>query len=111
MGGPKKITIERDTDLLTKSELDEHWRDVLEAMLAELEQWQQFGGFSRKWRKQARNIIDVRWVFKWKKIKLNGKVVRIIRARLTVRGFKDHGGDDQGTFAGTVSRTSQRIVV
>lgn len=56
-------------------------------------------------RKGAVNIIDVRWVLKWKWVKLDkadnyssfdsfwkkGELVRVIRARLTVRGFKDAG--------------------
>ena len=38
-------------------------------------------------------------------------MVRIIRMRLTLRGFKDKGADYILTFAGTSSRTSQKLIV
>ena len=37
--------------------------------------------------------------------------MRIIRARLTVRGFKDSGTFDVDRYAGTSSRSSQKVVV
>ena len=70
--------------------------------------------FSRRPRKGAKNILDIRWVGKWKKIKSKtdpNKLVRIIRMRLTLRGFKDREADQILTFAGTSSRTSQKLLV
>ena len=43
---------------------------------------------------------------KWKSV--NGK--RIIKARLTVRGYKDQQASELQTYAGTATRWSQRIV-
>ena len=50
--------------------------------------------------KTATNVIDARWVLKWKVV--NGK--RIIQARLVVRGFKDLQAEQLNTFAGTTTR-------
>ena len=47
--------------------------------------------------------------FKW--VQKDGKWVRIIRARLTVRGFKDSGKHDVDRYASTSSRSSQKVVV
>jgi hypothetical protein len=86
----KKAVIERDTDLLTATEVAAHHEEVVSAMLSELKTWHKLGCFSRKKRKDADNIIDCKWVLKWKKELLpDGTTRRIIRARLTVRGFKD----------------------
>ena len=43
----------------------------------------------------------------------DGKTItkRTIRARLTVRGFKDQGKGEVANYAGTSSRLSQRILV
>ena len=82
----------------------------MQARLKELKTWHQLKCFSRKQRRHARNIIDTRWVLKFKWVEENGKQVRIIRARLTVRGFKDSGKADVDRYAGTSSRSSQKIV-
>ena len=62
----KKAVIERDTDVLTPEELVKHKDEVAAAVLKELQTWQKYKCFSRKARNQASNIIDTRWVFKWK---------------------------------------------
>ena len=62
--------------------------------LKELVTWNDLTCFSRKLRQDAHNIIDTRWVIKLKWVQKDGKWVRIIRARLTVRGFKDSGKQD-----------------
>ena len=84
---------------------------------------------SRKKREVARNIIDTRWGSKWKwerdavevnaaiggrgSVEADGKsgAKRTIRARLTVRGFKDHDRHDFDRYAGTSSRSSQKVLV
>ena len=74
--------------------------------------------FSRKPRAKARNIIDSRWVLKWKweyaavdvkDSKAKQTARRVIRARLTIRGFKDLGKDSVDKYAGTSQRYSQRV--
>ncbi|MAD34454.1 MAG: hypothetical protein CMJ88_11970, partial [Planctomycetes bacterium] len=108
----KKAVIERDTDVLTPEELVKHKDEVAAAVLKELQTWRKYNCFSRKARCNAQNIIDTRWVFKWKYEALpSGEKRRIIRARLTVRGFKDRDKGTLGTYAGTAQRYSQRIVV
>ena len=57
-------------------------------------------------KRQATNMIDARWVLKWKEV--NGK--RIIQARLAVRGFKGLQAAQLSTFAGTTTRWGQRLV-
>ena len=93
-------------------------------MLKELQTWCKLKCFSRRPREGARNIIDVRWVikFKWEvpivDMQRRGgpqtepsKPVRTIRARLTVRGFKDSERNDIDRYAGTSTRCSQKLIV
>ena len=75
-------------------------------MINELTRWLNLGAFERCPRKHATNVIDARWVLKWKEV--NGK--RIIQARLVVRGFKDLQAAQLSTFAGTTTRWGQRLV-
>ena len=56
----------------------------------------------------AKNIIDVRWVRKWKKDAVT--LEKFIKSRLTVRGFKDTCQDLE-TYAGTATRWAQRLIV
>ena len=71
----------------------------------------------------AKNIIDCRWVIKWKHevaaisvadaSKQSGASTvseRVIRCRLTVRGFKDRDAQNLDSYAGTSQRYSQRPV-
>jgi hypothetical protein len=108
--GARKAVIERDTDLLTAEELEKHKAEVEAAVLAELTTWANFKCFSPKKRRTATNIIDSRFVYKWKYETVDGVPRRIIRARLCVRGFKDRDKQFLDTYAGTSKRYSQRIV-
>ena len=106
--------VERSDDLLTKDDYQRYPREVAAATLEELETWIHHKCFTRKPRKGARNVLDVRWVARWKyrkDPKDSSKQIRTIRMRLTLRGFKDTEAEDLVTFAGTSSRLSQRIVV
>ena len=98
----RQVVVKRDDDVLTPEQLKEHWPEVRQAMLKELQTWNKLQCFSRRPRKGARNILDVRWVYKFKweiptvDVTRGGghstetlSPVRVIRARLTVRGFKD----------------------
>jgi hypothetical protein len=115
----RRAVVQRDDDILTKDEEFKHKVEVEAAMLQELKTWAKFECFSRKLRKQARNIIDCRWVLKWKweygtvsAIESDTKQTarRVIRARLTVRGFKDVEKHLVDRYAGTSQRYSQRIL-
>ena len=86
-------------------------KDVPSSILEELKIWIAHECFTRRPRKGAWNILDVRWVGKWKwaKNKEGGKT-RTIRMRMMLRGFKDTAAEGLDTYAGTSSRLSQRIV-
>ena len=75
-------------------------------MLEELQRWHNLKAFERMPKAIAHNVVDSRWVLKWKEV--GGK--RVIHARLVVRGFKDTQATQLSTFAGTSSRWGQRIV-
>ena len=64
--GSRRVVTQRDDDLLTPAEVKEQWPAVEAAMLKELLTWAKMKCFSRKARRLARNIIDTRWVLKWK---------------------------------------------
>ena len=89
-----------------KLKCHEHEAEVRQAIYDELERWRKLGGFKRTNRATANNVVDSRWVLKWKSV--DGK--RIIKARLTVRGYKDQQAEQLQTYAGTATRWSQRIV-
>ena len=109
--GVKKAVISTDTDLLTPQEYQTHAKEVTAAIAEELKIWIIHNCFSRRPRKGARNILDVKWVGKFKYVKSKtdpAQKVRIIRMRLTLRGFKDRDANDILTYAGTSSRISQK---
>ena len=107
----KKAVIERGTDILTKDEELKNRAAIRSAILQELKTWAKYKCFSRKKRNQSRNIIDSRFVFKWKYEKINdGTKRRIIRARMVIRGFKDKDKESLDSYAGTSKKYSQRIV-
>ena len=108
----KKAVIERDTDLLTPEEITKFDKEVVAAMITELKTWLKYGCFTRRKRSEARNIVDCKWVLKWKHELLpDGTTRRIIRARLTIRGFKDLDKAELIRYAGTSQRYSQRLLV
>ena len=131
--GTRRVVTQRDDDLLTSVELQQHKPEVEAAMLKELQTWAKLKCFSRKQRSQARNIIDTKWVVKWKfelptvdvdqasrgsgSVEARGKAnnppksTRTIRARLTVRGFKDSDRNTIDRCAGTSARSSQKVLV
>ena len=104
--GQQQVVIEREMNVLTLAEAMKHENEVKEAIYDELKRWTDLKGFVRYPRSQAKNIIDSRWVLKWKLV--DNK--RVIKARLTARGFKDAQAQEVKTFAGTATRWGQRIV-
>ena len=117
----KKVVVERDDANLTKDEETKHWPEVAAAIQKELETWVKYKCVSRKKRADAKNIIDVRWVLKWKweteardaSTSEQGESAkrRVIRARLCLRGFKDLQAQELASYAGTSQRYSQRVLV
>jgi hypothetical protein len=104
--GKREIVVEREMNVLTLEEARAHEAEVRQAMKDELKRWADLKAFQRFPKDQADNVIDSRWVLKWKEI--DGK--KQVRARLTVRGFKDLQSPDLSTFAGTTTRWGQRLV-
>ena len=106
-----KALIERDDNLLTPAEKVEHREAIRAARLKELRHWAGFKAASRAKRRGANNLIDAKRVDKWKWTQASdGTMVRIIRIRLTVRGYKDKHKDEVKTFTGTSTRWGQRMV-
>jgi hypothetical protein len=64
--GVKRTVVQRDDDILTAEELRTHAKEVAAAMLKELITWAELKCFSRRLRKDEKNITDCRWVIKWK---------------------------------------------
>ena len=103
----RQAVIERQDDLLTAAEMKAHATECFEAMYRELKTWQDLNCFERRPRLSAPCIIDTRWVFKWKFVDSK----RTIRARLTLRGFKEVGANEQSNYSGTATKWSQRLLV
>jgi hypothetical protein len=106
--GYRNSVIRRENDVLTPAEIREHSLEVASAIREELTIWHKYGCFARVPRRGARNLLDSRFVTKFK-ILPDGK--KIIRARLAIRGFKDEAADEIQTYSAVASRTSQRILV
>jgi len=111
------VTIRRDLNNLSKDEIEKHWPLVEKAMMDELKRWHDLKTFERMSISKATNTIDGTWVLKWKRVKTTDKhgkttETKIIKARLTARGFKDLQAyeNDISTYSGTSSKTAQRIV-
>ena len=96
--------IKKEFDILTPQEQTEHATEVKAGKYREVNDLYELGCFRRKPLKDARNTIEVKWVIKWKLV--DGK--RIIKVRMTVRGFKDRA-EGLETYAGTASRCDQRV--
>ena len=103
-----KVTIEKELNNLGPQEIADNKQAVLAADLKELKQLFDLGTFQRMKRKDAKNIVDVRWVRKWKKDPHT--LEKFVKSRLTVRGFKDLCQELE-TYAGTATRWAQRLIV
>ena len=92
--------------ILTPQEVKLHQKAVEESQMKELLSWHNLGSWELVPRATAFNIIDSRWVLKWKLI----SGVKPVKSRLCVRGFKDRQADSILTAASTASRWGQRFV-
>ncbi|CAK0808244.1 unnamed protein product, partial [Prorocentrum cordatum] len=98
-------TISKALTDLSVQDMAKHAIDIIKAKRQELTSLHDLGCFRRFRRNLANNIVDTRWVLKWK-YKENK---HFIKARLTMRGFKDHD-ENLAIFAGTATRWGQRVV-
>eukprot|EP00959_Pyramimonas_sp_CCMP1952_P093897 1964359-Pyramimonas_sp.AAC.1 len=76
-------------------------------MSKELGNWIEFGALKQRSRRGCTNLMDSRWVIRWKK-QPDGKLA--VKARPCIKGFKDLQQDCLDTFSATASRQSQRMV-
>ena len=119
----RRAVVQRDDDVLSPQQVNAHWKEIEDAMLKELQTWAKLQCFSRKPKMEARNVIDTRWVYKFKYEEQtvdatksgfqnsSATAKKTIRARLTVRGFKDADKWDIDRYAGTSTRGSQKLIV
>ena len=109
--GFRNTVIKRESDLLTPAEMKTCQAEIQAAILEELKIWHRYGCFKRVPKAGASNIMDSRFVAKWKKIEdESNQPKKIVRMRLALRGFKDIQADELEAFAATASRQSQRIL-
>ena len=101
--GAQTSVIVKAFDNLSAAEVKENWHVVKIKRLKELRDLFDLGCYKRMPRSRAKNAVDVKWVDKW-------KMIRGVKSRITMRGFKDRAGQDLATFAGTASRWGQRFV-
>eukprot|EP00971_Amphidinium_carterae_P176014 3489052-Amphidinium_carterae.1 len=96
--------VQREFDALTEPELLQHADELQKSRLTEITKLFRLQCFRRIPRHEATNLLDSRWIYKWKKI--DGS--KAIKSRITLRGFKEKS--DYQTYAGTAARCTQRIV-
>jgi len=106
MNGSEPVIV-REYNNLTLNEARKHHVACKEAMITELSRWNEMKAWKRMLRRNAYNILDSRWVLKWK-LK-NG--VKLIQARLTARGYKDRQSVNMETFSATTSRWGQKLLL
>ena len=106
---------------LPHKDVGKHWDEVASSIQKELETWVEMKCISRRDRRDARNVIDVIWVFKWRHEVIAREAEestssapgqrKTVRGRLCLRGFKDMQMDDVASYAGASERYIQRILV
>ena len=97
--------VEKSFDNLSPSEVKEHWAKVEEGIRKEVRSFSDMDTLELQLASKAHNVLSSRWVLKWKLV----EGVRLVKARLTVRGFEDMA-ENLSTFASTASRWGQRVV-
>ena len=107
----KRAVVVKEDDLLTKKDIEKHYKEVATAITQEIKIWLDNNCFKLRPLKGAQNLMTSRYVAKWKYVKQEDSTMkRIIRMRLVLRGFQDTEAFDLDTFAGTAKRQSQRIL-
>ena len=77
--------VDEAEEVLDKEELLKHAVAVREAKLKEIRSWHSLNTFAPQLRSAAWNVIDARWVIRWKYTPEG----RIVRARICIQGFRD----------------------
>ncbi len=103
--GVASAIIEKTADALTAADIQRFWPLVEEAIRKEVKSFFELKTFISILRTDATNLMTSKWILKWK---FKGSE-KIVKARLTVRGFEDMAAEILETYAGTASRLSQRL--
>ena len=103
--GKTKRMIEKAFDILTTKEIKENWEQVEEAFRKEVKSYKDNQTYEISLRTDVQNSCSSKWVIKWKSTP-DG---RVIKCRLTIRGFEDMQSD-LATYSSTASRWGQRII-
>ena len=101
-----EVTVEKDILELTPQEVAKHWDKVEPAVRKEIKSFFDLDTFFPVPKDTVPNEMSSKWVFRWKTV--GGE--RVVKARLTIRGFEDREAESLATFAGTTSRWGQRLV-
>jgi len=111
------VVIKRDCNNLSPDEIRQNIDEVNIAKLDELKRWHSLNCFRRLPKSKATNVIDGTWVLKYKNVLgtgPDGKPTsrKVIKARLTARGFKDLQAyqENISTYSGTSTKAAQRLV-
>ena len=107
LAGHKQVVIKRDTDLLTTQELRDNEALVASAVIEELRIWIENNCFEMTLKLGAKNVLDSRFVAKWKKVKASSlslktpaagtttgtidELVRIVRMRMGTQRIQGLG--------------------
>jgi hypothetical protein len=100
----KHSMVEKNYDALSPADVEKHWPAVQAGMRKELAAFHELKTFERMQRALSKNHCTARWVLRWKEV--SGE--RVVKARLTIRGFQDLATEIT-TYAATASRWAQRI--
>ena len=92
--GKREIVVEREMNILTLEEARANEVAVRQAMKDELQRWTELKAIQRFPKDQAYNIIDSRWVLKWKEI--DGMKAGARQA--DGAGLQGHAGNGSGYF-------------
>eukprot|EP00971_Amphidinium_carterae_P339893 6477948-Amphidinium_carterae.1 len=97
--------VKKDFDALTDSDFVEHAEALHRSRLDEVTKLFKLSCFRRLPRAQSTNLVDSKWVYRWKP----GETGRVIKSRITLRGFKDQDRS-VNTWAATAARNTQKTI-
>lgn len=105
-----EVIINTGLDVLTEKEIQDNKALVLKAAELEAKSFGDLETFKLITRQEGTNIMSSKWIFRWKR---NPDVPgeRVVKGRLTVRGFQDKDADILEVYAATASRMSQRYII
>eukprot|EP00971_Amphidinium_carterae_P336866 6473433-Amphidinium_carterae.1 len=97
--------VKKDFDALTDSDFVEHAAALHRSRLDEISKLFKLSCFRRLSRSKCTNLVDSKWVYRWKP----GDTGRVIKSRITLRGFKDLDRS-VNTWAATAARNTQKTI-